>query len=132
MRIEQIIKLATEAAEGCDNLKEGAVGSNGYGFVFKDFDTHQNEPFIVPYGSSKFCGAGTHRNFIKNLRIYKNLDVVSDLFRYDIVKNEYSNILERIEDHTIRAFASILKNEKSYPTLGVEAYKLVNSNWKKL
>ncbi len=36
MRIEQIIKLATDAAGGKDNFKEGAVGLNGYGFVLRD------------------------------------------------------------------------------------------------
>ena len=55
-----------------------------------------------------------------------------DVFRYDIIKPEYSNILDKIEDHTIRAFASILKNKKNYPSLELSSYKLVNSNWRKL
>jgi len=53
-------------------------------------------------------------------------------FRYDIVKSEYSTILDKIEDHTIRSFASILKNNKNYPSLEIGSYVLVNSNWKKL
>ena len=53
-------------------------------------------------------------------------------FKYDIVRPEFAGILERIEDHTIRAFASILKNSKQYPTLNIGEYKLVNRNWKKL
>ena len=55
-----------------------------------------------------------------------------DKFRYDILRPEYSNILERVEDHTIRAFASILKNNKSFSSIGIGDYKLINNNWKKL
>lgn len=55
-----------------------------------------------------------------------------NMFRYDIVHNEFAGILERIEDHTIRSVASILKNNKDHPTLGLSEYKLVNKNWKKL
>lgn len=55
-----------------------------------------------------------------------------DKFRYDIVKPEYSNILERVEDHTIRAFATILQNTQGYSSLEIGDYKLVNANWKKL
>ena len=55
-----------------------------------------------------------------------------DKFKYDVIKPEYSNLLERIEDHTIRVFASVLKNRKNYPSLEVGDYALVNSNWKKL
>ena len=55
-----------------------------------------------------------------------------DFFRYDVIKPEFSNILERIEDHTIRAFASILRNDKNYSSLNVTPYKLVNRKWDKL
>ena len=57
MRIEQIIKLATDAAEGKDNFKEGVVGSNGYDFVFKDLNS--NIPYIINNYSHKYCGAGS-------------------------------------------------------------------------
>ena len=79
MRIEQIIKLVTEAAEGKDDFKEGAVGSNGYGFVFRDFDSHPTEPYIVPWGYSKFCGAGSHRLLLK-----RPIESFSDFYRYDV------------------------------------------------
>ena len=62
--------------------------------------------------------------------LYKR--IVWDKFKYDIVKPEYSNILERLEDHTIRSFAAIMPNKKDYPTLDICSYKLVNSKWKKL
>ena len=53
-------------------------------------------------------------------------------FRFDVVKPEFSNLIERIEDHTIRSFAAILKNDKNYPSLNISKYRLVNTNWKKL
>ena len=55
-----------------------------------------------------------------------------DLFKYDIIRPEFSNILERIEDHTIRSFAAVLKNQKNYPSINISNFTLVNSNWKKL
>jgi hypothetical protein len=55
-----------------------------------------------------------------------------DYFKYDIIKEDYSNLLERIEDHTIRSFASFFQNDQNYPSLKVSSYKLVNTNWKKL
>jgi len=83
MRIKQIIKLATEATKEKDNLNEGAVGSNGYGFVFKDFDTHSNIPFITPNESHKFCGAGAYRDYTKKLQKHDKIDKFSDLLRYN-------------------------------------------------
>jgi len=53
-------------------------------------------------------------------------------FKYDIIKPEYANLLERIEDHTIRSFAAILQNRQGYPSLEIGDYTLVNANWKKL
>ena len=55
-----------------------------------------------------------------------------DKFRFDVVKPEFSSLLERIEDHTIRSFAAILQNNKKYPSLNISQYTLVNSMWKKL
>jgi predicted GIY-YIG superfamily endonuclease len=55
-----------------------------------------------------------------------------DYFKYDIIKEEYSNLLERIEDHTIRTIASFLQNDEGYKSLNLSSYKIVNSNWKKL
>ena len=55
-----------------------------------------------------------------------------DKFRYDVIKPEYASLLERIEDHTIRAFAGILQNDKGYSSLNISNYTLVNANWKNL
>ena len=55
-----------------------------------------------------------------------------DKFKYDIIRPEFSHILERIEDHTIRTVASILKNKKNYSSLNIGDYRLVNNTWKKL
>jgi len=87
MGIDQIIKLATEASKGKDSFKEEAVGSHGYGFVFKDYNLHSKEPYIVTYGNYKLCGVGAYRNQIKKIR--KRLkrpdefDGFSDITRYE-------------------------------------------------
>ena len=54
-----------------------------------------------------------------------------DKFRYDVIKPEFGHLLERIEDHTIRSVATILKNSKDFPTLGLGSYILANKNWKR-
>lgn len=54
-----------------------------------------------------------------------------DKFKYDVIKPEFGHLLERIEDHTIRSVASILKNSRDFPTLGLGSYTLVNKNWKR-
>ncbi len=69
---------------------------------------------------------------VKPGKIHQNMSGDWDLFKYDIIKPEFSRILELIEDHTIRSFASVLKNNKDYPSLNIGNFKLVNSNWKKL
>jgi len=69
---------------------------------------------------------------VKPGRVHQNMPGDWDKFRYDIIKLEYSNILEKLEDHTIRAFASVLKNNKTYPSLELDQYTLVNASWKKL
>ena len=55
-----------------------------------------------------------------------------DKFRYDVLRPEFSNILERVEGHTIRAFASVLNNTQNFDSLSISNCKLVNKNWKKL
>lgn len=104
----------------------------------KDFEKHANAVNVIYYlantkkklvyiGKAEILGRR-----IRPGRKHQNMPSDWDKFRYDIVKSEYSNILDKIEDHTIRSFASILKNKKNYPTLGLSFYSLVNSNWRKL
>jgi hypothetical protein len=69
---------------------------------------------------------------VKPWRQHQNMDWDRDLFKYDIIRPEFAHILERIEDHTIRSFASVLQNNKSYNSLNISNYTLVNANWKKL
>ena len=104
----------------------------------KDFEKHANVVNVIYYlantkkklvyiGKAEILGRR-----VRPGRKHQNMPSDWDKFRYDIVKSEYSNILDKIEDHTIRAFASILKNEKNYSSLELSSYKLINSNWKKL
>jgi len=49
----KILTLVENAASGIDNLQEGAVGSSGFGFLFRDV---RDEKYL-PKGI-KFCGGG--------------------------------------------------------------------------
>jgi len=104
----------------------------------KDFQKHANAVNVIYYlantkkkllyiGKAEILG-----NRVTPGRDHQNMSGDWDKFRYDIVKLEYANILDKIEDHTIRSFASVLKNKKNYPSLEIGSYVLVNSNWKKL
>ena len=104
----------------------------------KEFKKHINAVNVIYYLANTkkkllYIGkANVLGKRVKSGRDHQNMSGDWDLFKYDIIKPEFSNILERIEDHTIRTVASILRNNKKYPSLGLEGYKLVNLNWKKL
>ncbi len=104
----------------------------------KNFKEHKNASNVIYYlanTNKKLLYVGKAEILGKRLKPgkqHQNMTGDWDIFRYDIVRQEYSNILERIEDHTIRALASILKNSKGYPSIELSTYKLVNLNWKRL
>lgn len=104
----------------------------------KDFKKHQNAVNVIYYlanSKRKLLYIGKAEILGKRVnpgRKHQNMPGDWDLFKYDIIKPEFSNILQRIEDHTIRAFASVLKNNKDYPSLKIGNFKLINSNLKKL
>ncbi len=104
----------------------------------KDFNKHSEAAGVIYYiahTKKRLLYIGKARVLGKRIKPgkkHQNMPENWDRFRYDILKPEYSNILDRVEDHTIRAFASILKNNKSFSSLGIGNYKLINSNWKKL
>ncbi len=104
----------------------------------KEFNKHKDEKNVIYYlvNSKKkhlYIGkAAILGKRVKPGRTHQGMSGDWDKFRYDVIKPEYALFLERIEDHTIRAFASVLKNKIGYPTLGLSDYTLVNINWKKL
>lgn len=104
----------------------------------KDFGEHANAVNVIYYlvnNNKKLIYIGKAENLGKRVKPgkkHQNMDGDWDLFKYDIIRPEFSNILERIEDHTIRSFAAVLKNQKDYPSINISNFTLVNSNWKKL
>ncbi|MFC1678241.1 GIY-YIG nuclease family protein [Patescibacteria group bacterium] len=151
IKCETFIKIENE----WNTLFERLADENVFGWLFekdrsylvsrstnwikvKDFNKHAGAVNVIYYlantkkkilyiGKAEILGKR-----VKPGRTHQNMPGDWDKFRYDIVDLKYSNILNKIEDHTIRAFASVLMNEKSFPTLGVGGYKLVNKNWKKI
>ena len=84
MKTNRLIKLVSEAANGKDNFKEGALGFNGYGFVFKDYDYKSKDSFIIGDGSSKLCSVGAFRDVYKKfLEIQDSIKSPKDLLDYD-------------------------------------------------
>ncbi|HYE09277.1 MAG TPA: hypothetical protein VEF53_03765 [Patescibacteria group bacterium] len=52
-----------------------------------------------------------------------------NMFKYEVIKPEYANIKKRIEEHSIRAFASFFENGANIPFIPVSNYILKNKNW---
>ena len=150
-RFKVFIKINNE----WNNLFERLAEENVFGWLFdkdkkyliskstkwikaEEFSTHQHATNVIYYlahTEKKLIYIGKAENLGKRVKPGKQHQKMPgdwDRFKFDVIKPEYSNILDKIEDHTIRAFASILRNEKNYETLEVSNYKLVNSNWRKL
>ncbi|MFW9878676.1 MAG: hypothetical protein ACFFG0_36820 [Candidatus Thorarchaeota archaeon] len=76
--MEELLKLVSFAANGIDAIEKGAVGYNGYGFVFRDLSSS-----LVPFirsGGSKFCTFSFHREIGKK---WDNESLKEEL-KYDI------------------------------------------------
>ncbi len=92
----------------------------------KEFKKHINAVNVIYYLANtkkKLLYVGKAHALGKRVKLgkdHQNMPKDWDLFKYDIIKPEYANILERIEDHTIRTLAAVLKNSKNYPSLGLE------------
>ena len=86
MKIEHLIELLSSAARGIDNIKEGAVGSNGYGFVFRNFDYNSLDSFfLIGDGSSKFCSLGVYKYiYNKSLRGRATKRDLEELYNCDL------------------------------------------------
>ena len=76
--------MVSEAADGQDKFKEGAIGFNGYGFVFRDFDYTTNDSFIIGDGSSKLCSIGAFKDiYKKSIELQGSLKNLKDLLNYN-------------------------------------------------
>ncbi|MBT6690858.1 GIY-YIG nuclease family protein [Candidatus Parcubacteria bacterium] len=149
--IEPFIQIKTE----WNSLFERLADANVFGWLFlkdkkhlisrstgwyshKELSRHAGQVNVIYYLANTkkkllYIGkAEIFGNRVKHGRTHQGMSGDWDKFRYDIVKPEFSNLLERVEDHTIRSFASILDNSKGFSTLNLSNYKLVNKNWKKL
>jgi len=104
----------------------------------KKFNEHKNALNVIYYladTSNKLLYVGKAEDLGKRVkpgRMHQGMPGNWDKFKYDIIRPEFSNILERIEDHTIRTIASILNNNNSYSSLEIGSFTLVNDKWKKL
>jgi hypothetical protein len=107
-------------------------------FRAKDFRKHANAVNVIYYLANikkklLYIGkANVLGRRVKPGKVHQGMSADWDIFKYDIVKPEFSKLLERIEDHSIRSCAAILSNKKKYPSLKIGDYTLVNRNWKSL
>lgn len=90
LEIEDLLRLVSEAADGKDNFKEGAIGFNGYGFVFKKLDYLSKDSFVIGDGSSKLCSVGAFKDVYKKFVERQGpLKSPRDLLNYDSKNDLY-------------------------------------------
>ena len=73
MKIQNIIQLVNQATQDIDNIEKGAIGYQGYGFVFDES--------ISIYGSSRIYSLGASRCLINDLEMAK-ISEPEDLLLY--------------------------------------------------
>ena len=74
----------SEVAGGKDNFKEGAIGFNGYSFVFKKIDYISQDSFVIGDGSSKLCSIGAFKDiYKKSIEHQGPLESPKDLLNYN-------------------------------------------------
>lgn len=73
--IDKLEYLTLQSSNGKDDLREAAIGCNGYGFVFRD-PLESSEPYITMEGSSKLCSIGINEDLI--LEIIENDEIKFD------------------------------------------------------
>jgi len=83
MKIKEIIDLISNAGKGKSNFNKGAVGSNGFGFVFRNVSCMENHINLIY--TSRICNVGTMRKFTKALQNKRISDL---LFEYSDIGND--------------------------------------------
>jgi len=91
MKVKTLLRLVSSVADGKDQVSLGAVGFNGFGFVFQDI-FHSEVLYLTTKGSSKFCSLGLllKRNIFQQDFDQLNL---SGLREYMVEKDNYNLLL---------------------------------------
>lgn len=76
-----LLELVSKATKGVDNLAKGAVGYNGFGFIFKGLDS--NLSYVKSIDSSRFCTLSFNRDLEKIKEVYPYFDF--DEQKYEIL-----------------------------------------------
>lgn len=115
-----------------EKQEKGAISKSSSWIHVKDFAKHANTANVIYYllhpKKLLYIGKATHlgERIKKPGKKHQDMPAGWYKFRYDIIKPEFSKMLTKIEDHTIKAFARILKNKTKLSGLGIGSYTLVN------
>lgn len=85
-KIKNIIDLTSQAADGIDNIKKGAIGFAGYGFVFRNI--REMSPYTPTHLSSKVCSVGALRGLFERVTdaVEHSIKIrdFNELYNYDM------------------------------------------------
>lgn len=97
----------------------------------RDLKNHLNAEMIIYYLADthkKEIYVGKANRLEKRVKPGRKEIPEWNKFRYDIVRPQYAHLLSRIEENTIRTFASILENSQGLSSLEIGKYTLKNRN----
>lgn len=83
MNLKKIKTLVDNASKGKNSIEEGAVGYQGYGFVFKEIDEIKGK--VNFSGSSKICSLGKTKEILKDFE--RKINVVENISEYSYLNN---------------------------------------------
>ncbi len=82
MNTEELLILILDAAKGKDDIKKGALGFNGYGFIFKD-EKNSKENYVNILCSGKFADAGAYRGITEKALQLEKVKHLNELLSYE-------------------------------------------------
>jgi len=95
---------------------------------------HEDTPYVIYYlldDKNKQLYIGSAKRLGDRVKVGRPEIPNWNIFKYDIIHQDYHHLLRRIEYHTIGAFASLMKNNGKINPFEISSYKLVNKNWSK-
>ena len=95
-----------------------------------ELKNHLDKTFVVYYlidEKNKQLYIGSTKNMEKRFKAERKEIPGWTKFKYDLIHPQYHHLLQRIEHHTISAFASLLKNRCHISQLSISDYVLVNA-----
>lgn len=127
--------IETNILDFNQNKKSEDIIKYSSDWIPKDkLNNYKSIEYVVYYlvdEKNKEIYIGSATNLYERISIYRNEIPEWNIFKYEVINPKFRDLLLRIEEHSIRAFASFLPTNIDTDTLNISTYKLNNRNWSK-